>query len=269
MEATSARTAQARAVELPPDCPICGSGMAVHAHWQGDLVTSLYWACRRAPVCYGTARIRRPDNVVPVEHDASSQALFEWEQTRDAREAEHPVVGGLRGLLGKVATRNAAVEVDVDDVLRPKFGLASLIDHGFVILSNRRMPSAHVTVDHVVIGPPGVFAIEVKEWPGFVSISDEDIFVDGRERVGVVDRVLRAASALEDTLEHELRPLGAPVRAAVLFDNATNRAFTGSVARVTLGGDRSLPKEIRAAGAETLGPETVVRLALAADRLLE
>jgi hypothetical protein len=243
--------------------------MAVHARWQGDIATSLYWACRRAPVCYGTARIRRPDNVVPVEHDASSQAVFDWERTREVRETLHPVVGGLRGLLGKMAARNAALDEEVEEQLRPKLGLASLIDHGFVILANRRVPSAHVGVDHILIGPPGVFALEVKEWPGFVSVSGDDIFVDGRQRVGVVDGVLRAAAALEDTLEHELRPLGAPVRAALLFDNATNRMFTASLGKVIIGGNRSLPKEIRAAGPEALGPETVVRLALATDRLLE
>ena len=269
MEVTSARTAQAHVAELPPNCAICGSGMAVHARWQGDAATSLYWACRRAPVCYGTARIRYPDNVVPVEHDASSQTIFDWERTRDLREAEHPVVGGLRGLLGRVTARGAAIDAGVEEELRPKLGLPSLIDHGFVMLSQRRMPAAHVGLDYVLIGPPGVFALEVKEWPGFVSVSDDDIFVDGRKRVGVVDRVLRAATALEDTLDHELRPLGAPVRVAVLFENATNRMFSATVAKVILGGDRSLPKEIRAAGPEALGPETVVRLALAADRLLE
>lgn len=243
--------------------------MAVHARWQGDVAVSLYWACRRAPVCYGTARMRRPDNVVPVEHDASSQAVFDWERTREAREAAHPMVGGLRGLLGRMTARNAENAAEDDDELRPKLGLASLIDHGFVILANRRVSSMHVAVDHVLIGPPGVFALEVKEWPGFVSVSGEDIFVDGRQRVGVVDRVLRAAAALENALGHELRPLGAPVRAAVLFDNATNRLFSATVAKVIIGGNRSLPKDIRAAGPEALGPETVVRLALAADRLLE
>lgn len=243
--------------------------MAVHARWQDDVAISLYWVCRRAPVCFGTARIRQPDNVVPVEHDASSQAVFDWERTREVREAEHPVVGGLRGLLARMAARNVEVAGTDDDELRPRLGLASLIDHGFVILANRRISSAHVAVDHVLIGPPGVFALEVKEWPGFVSVSGDDIFVDGRQRVGVVDRVLRAAGALESTLGHELRPLGAPVRAAVLFENATNRLFSATVAKVIIGGDRSLPKDIRAAGPEALGPETVVRLALAADRLLE
>ena len=269
MEVTSARTAQARVAELPPNCSVCGSGMAVHARWQGDFAVSLYWACRRAPVCTGTGRIHRPDNVVPVEHDATSQSLFDWERTREAREAEHPVVGGLRGLLGRMTARNEAFDAEAEAELRPKLGLASLIDHGFVILSDRRMPSAHLGVDHVLIGPPGVFALEVKEWPGNISVNGDDIFVDGRRRVGVVDRVLRAAAALEDTLEHELRPLGAPVRTAVLFDNATNRLFSETVDKVILGGNRALPKDIRAAGPEALGPETVVRLALAADRLLE
>ncbi len=270
MEATSARTAQAKTPELPPLCPICGSGMVVHALWQADAVEALYWACRRAPVCYGTAHVRYPDTIVPVEHDASSQAIFAWEHTREAREAGNPVVGGLKGLLGRMAAKPApTLNADVEADLQPKLGLESLIDYGFVIMGNRRLSAARALLDYVLIGPPGIFVVEVKEWPGEVVASGDTIFVDGRERVGALDDVVRAAAALNDTLNYELKPLGAGVRAAALFDRASDRMFSGTVGKVLVGGNRELPKAIRAAGPEALGPETVVRLSLAADRLLE
>ena len=67
---------------------------------------------------------------------------------------------------------------------------------------------------------------------------------------------------------HELKPLGATVRPVIAIDLATNRGFDGTVGKVSLAATRSVAKVIRS-GEPVLGPETVVRLALAADRLLD
>jgi hypothetical protein len=99
--------------------------------------------------------------------------------------------------------------------------------------------------------------------------TSDSVFVDGRERLGATDDVVRAASAFERALDYELKPLGVAVVAAVLFENATNKQFSTVVGKVVIGGTRGLPKAIRGRGEPVLGPETIVRLAVAADRLLD
>lgn len=53
----------------------------------------------------------------------------------------------------------------------------------------RRLPSdyhvfndyvvGHSHIDHVVVGPPGVFAVETKNWSGKVTVDDGSILIDG------------------------------------------------------------------------------------------
>ena len=81
--------------------------------------------------------------------------------------------------------------------------------------------------------------------------------------------MLTAGNGSAQTLAHELKPVGATVRPGMLFENATNKTVEGSVGKVLVGGTRGLPKLIRGSAEPILGPETIVRLALAADRLLE
>jgi hypothetical protein len=271
MEATTARTGARKATETMPLCPDCGSVMVVRVAWRGGEVDGLYWGCRRPLVCTGTRRIKSPDSIRPISHDASSQAIFVWQQTRDEREARRPTAGGLLGMVGRMLAKPGPMaEVAADQPpVSPVTGLESLTDYGFVTLDDRRLPMARAVYDHVLFGPSGVYVVERKPWSGQISTAADAIFVDGRMRVGAIDDVVRGAAALEETLAHELKPVGATVRPAVLFDHAANKTFEAVVHKVLLGGNRSLPKAIRGTAEPVLGPETVVRLAMAADRLLE
>jgi hypothetical protein len=251
--------------------------MVVRAQWSGGHVTGLYWGCRRAPGCEGSRRIKAPDQIRPISYDASAQAIFDWESSRDGHlsrrhvsVAPAPSPSGLRRLFGRVIARPEASdepEWSPDNASVGHFD--SLTDFGFVVLENRALPSARVRVDNLVIGPSGVYVIDRKAWPGQVVTTTDSVFVDGRERVGSTDEALRAAKALEQTLDYELKPLGVQVKPAVLFEAATNKQFDGTIGKVMVGGSRGLPKALRGRGEPVLGPETIVRLAVAADRLME
>ena len=278
MEATSTRHATtAAAQEVVPFCPDCGSTMVVRAQWSSGHVTGLYWGCRRAPGCEGARRIKSPDQVRPLAFDASAQAIFDWESSRDGHLSRRrvastalPPATGLRRLFGRVAARPEVLdepEWSPDNASVGHFD--SLVDSGFVVLENRSLPSARVRMDNVLFGPSGVYVIERKTWPGQVMTTTDSVFVDGRERVGTTDEAVRAAKALEQALDFELKPLGVQVRPAVLFESATNKQFDGTIGKAMVGGSRGLPKAIRGRGEPIIGPETIVRLAVAADRLLE
>lgn len=252
--------------------------MVVRAQWNNGRVHGLSWTCRRAPGCDGSRRIRSPETIQPYANDASTQAIFDWESSRDQRvvprrEPVKPLQnGGLRSLFGRVLTRPAP-EPDYDAPALENDGpvgyFDGLVEHGFVVLEDRSLPAARAVLDNVLVGPAGVFVVERKTWPGQVNTTSDSVYVDGRQRTGATDQVARATDALEQTLSHELKPLGATIHAAVLFERASNRSFEGTVGKVLVGGTRGLPKKIRGTSEPILGPETVVRLALAADRLLE
>lgn len=260
-----------------PGCPECGSAMVVRAQWNSGRVQGLNWICRRSPGCEGMRRIRHPDEVRPINHDASTQAIFDWESSREQRlvprrAAQGAAGSGLSGVLGRLFARPTTqpdYEADAPAVDGSMGYFDGLVELGFAVLEDRGLPAARVAIDDVLIGPSGVFVVERKAWPGHVAMTSESIYVDGRQRLGATETVLRAAEALERTLAHELRPVGATVRPGLLFENATNKTVEGSMGKVFVGGTRGLPKLIRGSSQPILGPETIVRLALAADRLLD
>ena len=251
--------------------------MVIRPLRHGDDVDGLVWRCRRELICSGSRRIRDPLVVQPMA-DASTQAIFEWERSRDRRGWNGPSTqmatpsGGRRffGLLGRAMPRPTTRRVAgrASAVAQADGPLAGLIDHGYVVLDDRHVATARAPVDHLVIGPTGVFVVDRKTWPGQISASNENVYVDGRLRTGATDAVLRATAAVEDVLAHELRPLGATVRPVISFDSASSARFEATIGKIALCGARSLGKVIRT-GPPTLGPETVVRLSLAADRLLD
>jgi hypothetical protein len=251
--------------------------MVARAQWGGGRVQGLNWVCRRAPGCEGRRRIRTPDEIRPLHHDASTQAIFDWESSRDSRLVPRAVAGAPAsgGFLGRFFNRPTAPAANYDDEGAPAALGGSvgyfdgLVELGFVVLDDRSLPMARVTFDHVLVGPSGVYVVERKAWPGHLATTADTIYVDGRQRLGTTESVLRACDALEQTLAHELKPVGAVVRPALLFENATNKTIEAVVGRVLVGGTRGLPKLIRGTAEPVLGPETIVRLALAADRLLE
>ena len=276
MEITTTRRAGA-ALDTMPSCPDCGSTMVVRAQWHSGHVQGLNWVCRRAPGCEGVRRIRNPDEIVPINHDASTQAIFDWQSTHDHRVPRRDARGGgeskLSGFMSKFLSRPTDRTNDYSDAgpaLAGSMGyFDSLVELGFVVLEDRHLPHARVAMDNVLVGPSGVFVVERKAWPGHLAVTADSVYVDGRQRMGSTDLVLRATDAFEATMAHELKPVGATVRPAILFENATNKTVEGAVDRVLVGGTRGLPKLLRGDGKPVLGPETIVRLALAADRLLE
>jgi hypothetical protein len=258
--------------------------MAVRALRHGDDVDGLLWRCRRELICSGTRRIRDPLVIEPMP-DSSTYAIFEWERSRDRRgwsapsTPANPAQGrGLLGRFGRAISRptnspaysqtSSPTTVPLASRNASDSPLTGLIDYGYVVLDDRRVSSARATVDHLVVGPTGVFVIDRNSWGGQISAGSEQIYVDGRQRTGATDGVTRATSAVEDVLGHELKPMGAHAQSIITFDSASNRLFEATLGKISLCGSRSLAKTIRA-GKESLGPETVVRLALAADRLLD
>ena len=174
MEATSARDAtSAAAHEVLPGCPVCGTSMVVRSHWSGGSVTGLYWGCRRAPGCEGTRKIKSPDAVRPVSYDASAQAIFDWESSRDGHlsrgrvaAAPPPQATGLRRLFGRLSRVEEVDEPEWTPENASVGHFDSLVEFGFVVLENRALSAGRARVDNLIVGPSGIFVVERKTWPG-------------------------------------------------------------------------------------------------------
>ena len=78
--------------------------------------------------------------------------------------------------------------------------LAPLLDEGWVVLEDRRMPASSELVRHLVVGPGGVFTLSSHAVPGRLGIRGHDLYVNGRRRTGIVEQARRQAAAAVNAL---------------------------------------------------------------------
>lgn len=115
-------------------------------------------------------------------------------------------------------------------------------------------------VDHMVIGPTGVFVIETKNWDGAITVDDAGILYDGkRPDRPPLQQVKAAAAALHDVLREasEARVACQPV---VCFAADTVAGDSREADGVRVCNVRVLNRLITTAERQSLAPETCARL---------
>jgi hypothetical protein len=113
------------------------------------------------------------------------------------------VIGALSAFIGLVGLpanvrawrTGAAGEERTGDVLDP------LEAEGYVVLHDLRMPGSRANIDHLVIGPTGVWVVETKSYEGALRVRGGELWIGGRRRPGFVDQARREAAAVAETLE--------------------------------------------------------------------
>lgn len=146
--------------------------------------------------------------------------------------------------------------------------LAPLRREGFVVIHDRKIPASRANIDHVVIGPPGVFVIETKNIAGRLEIDDDDIRIAGR-RVAAVDEVLREAQATYRALATYLQPRGLGVVAVVCVHRADLPWFRREVRKVRIVTGRGLVGLLRQSRAILSDEDITALAALATQNLHE
>ncbi len=106
--------------------------------------------------------------------------------------------------------------------------LLALLPQTYAVFHGLKIGDNAGDVDHVVVGPGGLFVIETKNWTGRVTVADGRILLDGREPDRApLEQVRRAA----DHFRSVLREVGGPelpVQPVLCFvENATAPAPTG------------------------------------------
>ncbi len=122
---------------------------------------------------------------------------------------------------------------------------------GWTVLHDVRWPGRpFATIDHIAIGPAGVFVIDSKAWSGTVRLADGVLRENGRPRTREVLSAHEAAAALWRRLPHLPRVWVTPVLCIVSAD------VTGWAGKVAVCHDANIV-ELLTSQPPVLSPEVV------------
>jgi hypothetical protein len=161
---------------------------------------------------------RRPESVPPppvlLESAPGSSAQREYERRRQRREDRvRARLGPLTGLALAVSgepthQRNWATGAKGEVKLAEKLERWTA-DAGIVLLHDRRVPGSRANIDHIAVGPSGVYVIDAKRYKGRIAVERrgglfserrEHLLVRGSDRTKLVDGVLRQVEVVKRAL---------------------------------------------------------------------
>jgi hypothetical protein len=145
--------------------------------------------------------------------------------------------------------------------------LVELEAGGYVLLHDRAIPGTRGNVDHLAIGPAGVYVVESKNLRGKLTIAAEKLFVGERTRTGVIDETYRAAIAVQVCLADRLNEARATVHPILCVNRTTQLLLDNEVQGVRVVSGPQLARFLRRQP-EVLDAATVQSIADLADRRL-
>ena len=144
--------------------------------------------------------------------------------------------------------------------------LAGLDAAGFIVRHDRRVPGYGGNVDHIALGPTGVWVIETKSYRGSVEIYGDRLEINGQRRDRIVDQVYKEAIAVQIALGDRLSSLGLTVTPVLCLHRAKLGWTDKSVRGVRVVDGRGLVKLVGATN-RRLQEDDVAALASEIDRL--
>ena len=125
------------------------------------------------------------------------------------------------------------------------------------MLHDRLVPGkGGANIDHIVVGPSGVFVVDAKKYSGRLEVRDVGgmfrtdlrLYIAGRDRSKTVDGVLGQVAVVRTAVGHEFADV--PVRGVLCFIGCDwgLRMRTKEVRGVIALGTRVLPEHVAAAG---------------------
>jgi hypothetical protein len=91
---------------------------------------------------------------------------------------------------------------------------------GWVLLNDLPLPGSKLAnIDHVLIGPPGVFVIETKNYKGRGKVERNRLLINGRDRKKDLDEVWREAAAIQTLFAAELARLALDAKPVICIHN--------------------------------------------------
>jgi hypothetical protein len=138
--------------------------------------------------------------------------------------------------------RGAAGERHVARLLDP------LVEHGWAVHHDLRVPGSNANIDHLLVGPPGVFVVDAKHYRGHLHLSPQGQLWHGRALLAPTLSTTRwAADRLQAVIgapDIAVTPVVAVWGAAVPYGQVTVNHVTVVAARRLPGLLRSLPPSL-------------------------
>lgn len=145
---------------------------------------------------------------------AGTSAEREYERRRDNREQrvreKYPRIGGaLLAIAGEPQHQRAWKQGAAGERAVAK-RLAKLEPKGVLALYDRRVPGSRANIDHIAVGPAGVFVIDAKRWSGNVEVrdvsglfqpTDKRLYAGGRDRSKAVAGVVKQIDVVRAALD--------------------------------------------------------------------
>ena len=154
-----------------------------------------------------------------------------------------------------VAWRTGATgEERTGELLRP------LETQGFRVIHDRLIPGRRENIDHVVVGPPGVFTIETKNYDGKLRVRHGEVWVAGRRKTEILAQARRQAAAVMAIVSPT------PVSPLICIHRADLGWFKVEVDGVRIVTPQEMIKVLRKTPAR-LTPDEVARIADQIDAL--
>ncbi len=185
-------------------CRECGASLAAGA-------VAVYDASSKTVACVECPAGGQSDVFAPGNAGASAQREFERRKAKRENRIRnaHPHLGGLMLALSDdpQSTRSWATGAKGEVVLGKR--LDKLVERGFHVLHDRRIPGTKANIDHIVVAPRGVFVIDAKRYKGaprlqveggLFSRRVEKLMVGSRDCTELVGKVRKHVSLVEGAL---------------------------------------------------------------------
>lgn len=248
------------ALRCPDRCG-CGAELAVgeRAAWNRASRTVLCLPCAGAEVTPASAappNVPMPEPAAIDLGSAGASAQAEFERRHDKREAAirsaHPRIGGL--ILALTDDPQSTRAWASGAAGERRFG-AAMAEHGdaVIALHDRRVPRSRANIDHIVVGPSGVFVVDAKRYKdasinirrsgGLFSPVREQLMVGGRDKTKLVEAMTWQVDAVRTALNGKPEFTETPIVAALCFIDGQFPLFgTLTVRGVEIRGLRGIAK---------------------------
>lgn len=155
-------------MRYPGECLVCARdlGRGDHAWWNAE---------RRFVTCVDCSGIDEDPDYVPPDlrhrtgFAGENAKQDELRRIRAVDTTIRSAYADLGRLIWDVSSARSSTRVwGPSSVAKREVGrlLDALVDHGMVVLHDVRMPSESKKIDHVVVAPSGIHAIDSKHFPG-------------------------------------------------------------------------------------------------------
>jgi hypothetical protein len=192
-------------------CRLCGRALAAGSD-------AVYERAAKTVRCVGCAT--EATDGAPGPGIAGASARREYERRKDAREqrirTKHPKLGGLILALSDDPQSTTAWERGAVGEEQMARRLAELPDT-FRVLHDRRIPGTRANIDHIAIGPAGVWVIDAKRYVnkrpalqverGFFRPRVESLRIGGRDGTKLVEGMKSQVDRITRTVDDPTIPV--------------------------------------------------------------